>query len=366
MTADVEECFNQILKKRNPSKIEPVVDEKRGFLYFNKAEVIDVNKRYQVFVSSTFEDLQEERKRVIQVLLESDCIPAGMELFPASNEEQWSLIQDVIDDCDYYLLIIGGRYGSTNNEGKSYTQMEYEYAKKMGKPIIAFIHKNLDKIPSGKVEKTTEGKDALNEFKNTVQGYLVKYWETPNELAAEVVISLHKLINKFPAVGWIKSDSVVDEISIKEIRRLQTENRYLKQKLDKLSRSAPDGAENLQQGNDEFSLSFARLGKYGSLSVTWNQLYTVVAPYLIDRGSEQQITEAIEELIARIIEKSPIEAHAKCWLSKESLGTILVQFKALGLIQLSEHINTPNEQETYWQLTPYGDLVMTQLVAKRK
>ena len=52
-----------------------------------------MEKRYQVFVSSTFEDLQEERKEVMQALLELDCIPAGMELFPASNEDQWSLIK---------------------------------------------------------------------------------------------------------------------------------------------------------------------------------------------------------------------------------------------------------------------------------
>ena len=68
-----------------------------------------MDKIYQVFVSSTFTDLQEERKEVMQALLELDCMPAGMELFPASNDDQWTLIKRVIDACDYYLLIIGGR-----------------------------------------------------------------------------------------------------------------------------------------------------------------------------------------------------------------------------------------------------------------
>ena len=72
--------------------------------------MITTDKRYQVFVSSTYDDLQDERKEVMQALLELDCIPAGMELFPASSEDQWSLIKRVIDDCDYYILIIGGRY----------------------------------------------------------------------------------------------------------------------------------------------------------------------------------------------------------------------------------------------------------------
>jgi len=52
-----------------------------------------MDKRYQVFVSSTYADLQEERQEVMQALLELDCIPAGMELFPAANEDQWTLIR---------------------------------------------------------------------------------------------------------------------------------------------------------------------------------------------------------------------------------------------------------------------------------
>jgi hypothetical protein len=85
-----------------------------------------VEKRYQVFVSSTYADLKEERQHVTQALMEMDCIPAGMELFPATDEEQWEFIKRIIDDCD--LLIIGGRYGSTTDEGISYTEKEYDYA----------------------------------------------------------------------------------------------------------------------------------------------------------------------------------------------------------------------------------------------
>src|SRR5215471_1967381 len=117
-----------------------------------------IAKRYQVFVSSTYQDLQEERQEVMQALLELDCIPSGMELFPAADEDQWSLIKKVIDDCDYYLVIIGGRYGSLGDDGKSYTQMEYEYALSKGKPIIAFLHAEPGKIESAKTEKTEHGR----------------------------------------------------------------------------------------------------------------------------------------------------------------------------------------------------------------
>ena len=73
-----------------------------------------MDKRYQVFISSTCADLKEERRAVIQTVIQLNCIPAGMELFPAADEEQLAFIKRVIDDCDYYLLIIGGRYGSVD------------------------------------------------------------------------------------------------------------------------------------------------------------------------------------------------------------------------------------------------------------
>src|SRR5947207_13723956 len=116
-----------------------------------------IEKRYQVFVSSTYDDLREERQEVMQALLELDSIPSGMELFPAANDDQWTLIKKVIDDCDYYLVIIGGRYGSRGPNGKSYTQLEYEYALSGSKPIISFLHGNPNSILAGKTEKSEQG-----------------------------------------------------------------------------------------------------------------------------------------------------------------------------------------------------------------
>lgn len=70
------------------------------------------NKKYQVFISSTYSDLIEERRKILDILLAADCIPAGMEAFVATDAEQFEVIKKVIDLCDYYVLIIGKRYGS--------------------------------------------------------------------------------------------------------------------------------------------------------------------------------------------------------------------------------------------------------------
>lgn len=60
-----------------------------------------MEKKYQVFISSTYKALMEERKKIQRILLMANCIPAGMEAFVATNDEQFNVIKQVIDLCDY-------------------------------------------------------------------------------------------------------------------------------------------------------------------------------------------------------------------------------------------------------------------------
>lgn len=187
-----------------------------------------MEKRYQVFISSTFQDLQEERKEVMQALLKLNCMPAGMELFPAANEEQLKMIKKVIDECDYYVLIIAGRYGSIDEKtGKSYTQLEYEYALEIEKPIIAFVHKDPGRIPIQYCENNEEKRKKLEEFKEIVQNKLVNYWVDSKELNNAVILSMINLIRDYPAIGWVKATNIFDDEKMQDMIRIQKENSEL-------------------------------------------------------------------------------------------------------------------------------------------
>ena len=340
-----------------------------------------MEKIYQVFVSSTFEDLQEERKEVMQALLELDCMPAGMELFPASNDDQWTLIKRVIDTCDYYLLIIGGRYGSVNEKGISYTQMEFEYAQEIGKPIISFLPQNPETIPAGKSEKDSEKQQKLESFKNLAKRRLVKYWENPEQLGSIVSRSMIKLIKDFPAEGWVKANGAVDETSVKEIARLQKENAELVQRLNEISTEAPKGTEVFAQGNDQVEIKFYFTAEekrcYQSYSCedeefyTWNELFACVAPQMIDECTDGVFEISLSKYIQdhsnwkEKSEFSKLKNAQDFEISQESFNMIKVQFRALGLITSGEKKRSTSDKQTYWKLTPYGDYVMTQLLAIR-
>lgn len=342
-----------------------------------------MDKIFQVFVSSTFVDLQEERKEVMQALLELDCMPAGMELFPASNDDQWTLIKRVIDACDYYLLIIGGRYGSVSDQGISYTQMEFEYALSTGKPIISFLHKNPGDIPASKSEQDPEKRAKLENFRNLAQKKLVRYWDTPEGLGSTVSRSMIKLIKDFPAEGWVRAGSAIDEKSIKEIARLQKENLELKTKLESVATEAPRGTDSFSQGDEFVTVSFSftamkprsyeRYSCEHEIEFTWNELFSVVAPSMIDECTEYRFRqllsgyiEANEEIIKENELFSKMHSFQNYNISEDSFGVIKVQFRALGLITISDRKRTASDKSTYWKLTPYGDYIMTQLLAIRK
>ena len=75
-----------------------------------------MEKKYQIFISSTYTDLIEARTKVRDAILSMYHFPVGMELFGAANEEQWQIISETIDSSDYYVLIVGQRYGSVISE----------------------------------------------------------------------------------------------------------------------------------------------------------------------------------------------------------------------------------------------------------
>jgi Domain of unknown function (DUF4062) len=171
-----------------------------------------VDKRYQVFVSSTSIDLQDERKVVINALLQASFIPVGMEIFNAATENSWPVIRRLIDGCDYYVVIVAGRYGYQLTEtGKSYTQSEYEYARDIGKQRLAFLHKHPEKIAIEYADHAgSSSARKLRAFRGMLEReLLVNYWErSGDELARIVVTSLNSEVDRNPQTGWVRGDSL--------------------------------------------------------------------------------------------------------------------------------------------------------------
>ena len=174
-----------------------------------------MEKKYQIFISSTYEDLKEERKKVQDVILAMYQFPIGMEMFSAADEDQWEIIRETIDSSDYYVLIIGHRYGSVIKEGEyagiSYTQKEFRYALEKKIPVLAFFIDNSVSITPEKMEQDINKKKKLEKFKDEVKtGRLVEWWENNYDLANKVTNALNKQINR----GKVGIDIGLDEKNV--------------------------------------------------------------------------------------------------------------------------------------------------------
>lgn len=164
-----------------------------------------MEKKYQVFLSSTYLDLKDERKQIFNCLLMADCIPAGMEAFPAADDEQFNYIKKVIDLCDYYILIIGNRYGSIQEKTqKSYTQLEYEYALSKQIPVLVFV-KTVDSSIEF-IDESKENQTKLQDFREAaMRERLASVWSTETDLIGKVSISIMKAKETIKRPGWVRN-----------------------------------------------------------------------------------------------------------------------------------------------------------------
>src|SRR5258708_6930856 len=123
-----------------------------------------MEKRYQVFVSSTYADLRDERERIINELTRIGYIAVGMEQFPATDEDKFDYIKRIIEESDYYVVIIRGKYGSVDSEGTSYTEKEFDYAVEVRKPALAFIYGNRQELSVRETDDDASKQERLKAF----------------------------------------------------------------------------------------------------------------------------------------------------------------------------------------------------------
>jgi hypothetical protein len=339
-----------------------------------------MDKRYQVFVSSTYEDLRVERQEVMQALLELDCIPAGMELFPAGNEDQWTLIKRVIQECDYYIVISAGKYGSIGKGGQSYTEMEYRFATSIDKPVIAFLHKDIQLLKALQVESTDDGKAKLVAFRDHLQRKICKFWDSPADLGSKVSRSLVQLIKASPAVGWIRADQAADAIAAAEILALRKQVEEVQRKLTEAVSAAPAGSEKLAQGDTLYTAKYSFTAEDSNdddydftleVDISWDSLFYDVGPIMINEAGDNALRGVLNNSVRERSRKARAEDKAlkgfkklrNFKISDHDFYTIKIQFIALGLVRKSQRQRSLRDASTYWSLTSFGEQRLTTLRA---
>jgi hypothetical protein len=306
-----------------------------------------MNKRYQVFVSSTYEDLKEERAKVIQALWELDCIPYGMEVFPATNTTSWEWIEKMIKESDYFVLVVGGKNGSIEkNSGMSYTRKEYEYALFNKIPTISFIVKDEQNLPANKTERSVAAIRKLDEFRDLVKKNQCRFYSSSDDLKAQVATSLQRLIKDYPREGWVRAHYVSN-----------TEVNGSKSKMKKWE---------LPNGDDQFVWGFVvyyklKNKRYGVwddgehipmvLKLTWNELLYNVGYYFMEKNNAPLPLYSCQSIYFSPMFNSKIKSLLKqkdiqstdVHFDKEMIQTVmlkLIEFNCVTLVHDSWKLTT--------------------------
>ena len=312
-------------------------------------------------------------------------MPAGMELFPATDASAWQLIKDVIDASDYYVLIIGGRYGSLDETGIGYTEKEYDHAIATKKPVVPLLHEKPDNLPRDKTETDAAAWKRLTAFREKIEKrHTCVYWKNADDLRSKVIVGLTAIIKRQPMVGWVRADEVPTGATLVEVLTLRNRVAELESVSAARDTGPPPGIEGLAQGVDRVDLSFTFTARpnssqyphhndvkfRGSINPTWNQIFGAVAPTMTNEATDGVLRNALRTFITqegrrlyqdnkKFKEKSLIDfSHVS-----SEIDTCIIQLRALGLIKINDKKRSVKDTGTYWALTPYGDALMVQLRA---
>jgi hypothetical protein len=236
-------------------------------------------KKLQIFISSTYSDMKEERQAAVEAILTAGHIPAGMELFAAGDESQMNVIKRWVDESDVYMLILGGRYGSIEPKSqKSYIQLEYEYAIEKEKPLFTvvidekYLEKKVKRFGSSVIEK--DHPDKMREFRALVLSRMVRFWNDPREIKLSIFETLADFTNRPDLPGWVKGNETLNSDMIaEEIAQLVKENKELREKITNYQMES--GAFNGLTFDEMYRyLLSIKVGKKQFVSIGWPEFET--------------------------------------------------------------------------------------------
>jgi hypothetical protein len=215
-----------------------------------------IKKRFTVFISSTYEDLKEERQALVSAILKAGHIPQGMELFSSGNLEQWDLIKEWIDDSDVFCLLLAFRHGSIcPHMAKPYTQLEYEYALERKKPFFSLVmDRSYEPVIADKSLEFIKNKDQIvyDSFRAAVVSKLVAFPKNIDQIQLMSLQALHEIERSDLDIGWIRAkDAPQDNTDqlLSMVRKKDSQIDLLEEKIRKLeTTSISDGSGEKIQG----------------------------------------------------------------------------------------------------------------------
>lgn len=308
-----------------------------------------MEKKYQVFISSTFTDLKEERVEIMEALINLGHIPVGMELFNAADDTQWGVIKRRIEESDYYVLLLSDRYGSIDADGIGFTEKEYNYAIQINKPVISFI-RDQSIINSLSFEyRESDNRKKLEKFKEKIATRLYKPWETKHDLSKKFFLAFAELIREKPQAGWVRFDSIEQENKnqfnqlFSENQRLIEENRNLNTKILNINKEL-DKLKNIKiKGKEIIDILPHKGYSLGEYKFNGIELVGLFGGFVAIEGE----LDKIEHSILKFLLIQTQDEHTWNTQNESSIKYIVGSFASLGLIEIKSETHVLHKEDSH-------------------
>ncbi|WP_347263355.1 DUF4062 domain-containing protein [Nitrobacter sp.] len=313
-----------------------------------------MDRVFQIFIASVDADL-EERQAVGSTLAKAGYMPAGMESFPVTDQQQLDYIKRIIDRSDYYIIIVGRRYGSLSDHELTFAENAFAYARSKDIPILAFLPEKPGHATGGAIEPELPLKEKLDAFKARLSSSrIVEFWSNGNDLCMKAMMAVATAVNLKPGVGWIRGDQAANPKHFQELEKLRTENADLRQKLAALENDGssphPTEAEPDNSITVEFLVYRSEEGAPDSISrpVLLGDLFAGLYGHLLKSPSEAYVRELVGYWY-----RQKLHISDYCELSEKSAVIIRDRLEALGLIK-PRSIMAGFSNHVVWSLTEKG------------
>ncbi|WP_313584873.1 DUF4062 domain-containing protein [Lacrimispora sp.] len=302
-----------------------------------------MEKRYQIFISSTFADLENERKGIMESIIELGSFPTGMEMFPATDTEQFEYIKTVIDESDYYVLVIAGRYGSVAEDGISYTEKEFLYAKEKGIPILTFVKKDIESISANKTDQDVQKRKKLDKFRaKALDGRMANFWDNADELKYKIHSSLSREFKTHPRAGWIRGDVIDTDGLLTQYNSLKKEYEDLQKKENTEKGKRKTNINDLKRNFTVDYNIWDEENEYYDESINYEaktNLYDIIVwcgSKMLHNITISQFGIFLNNDVVELVANDGKTKKVDCRLTAYSLDEIKIKLLAFGLIEASK------------------------------
>ncbi|RKG29301.1 DUF4062 domain-containing protein [Acinetobacter tianfuensis] len=318
-----------------------------------------LDKRYQVFISTSGSEMQPERMILAQTLV-------GMGFFSWGLEQRTPLstafARRQIDDCDYVIMLLGSSYGEQSVSGVGYMHLEYIYAVTKQKPIIVFKHEDPASRDEALRDAKPEMREKFKEFSQLLQNEVdqIFTYRSLRDLEMAVRLNMSQMLERYPAAGWVRPQNtqlLQDEIDSLKAKVAQLETEAGKREVDPFLTLPKVSMHEVL--SFEYRMHAYQDGNFKELKVqkklTWAQMLAVLGTTFMNPTPEEYFSKRMNEYLnehglsdARV-EMPRAHAVARAQINIRALHSIKMQMRQNEWIVQS---GRDDRQRMLWQLTP--------------